>query len=47
MSSVVTDAVAQRLAGEQPSRTRALLTAFAAAVAAGALVYKALRSEPK
>jgi hypothetical protein len=47
MSSVVTDAVAQRLAGEQPSRTHAFYAAFAAAVAAGTLVYKALRSEPK
>ena len=47
MSSVVTDAVAQRLAGEQPSRTRAFYAAFAAAAVAGTLVYKVLRSEPK
>jgi hypothetical protein len=46
MSSVVTEAVAERLAGEQPSRTRAFYAAFAAAVAAGALTYKLLRSEP-
>jgi hypothetical protein len=44
MSSVVTEAVAQRLAGEQPSRTRAFYAAFAAAVAAGTLVYTLLRS---
>ena len=47
MSSIVTDAVAQRLAEEQPSRTHPFYAAFAAAVAAGTLVYKALRSEPK
>ncbi len=44
VSSLVTEAAVQRLAGEQPSRTRAALTAAAAAVVAGTLVYKLLRS---
>ena len=44
MSSVVTEAAAQRLAGEQPSRPRAFFAAFIAGVAAGSLVYKLLRS---
>jgi hypothetical protein len=46
MSSAVTEAVTQRLAGDRPSRTRAFYTACAAAVAAGTLTYKLLRSEP-
>ncbi len=44
VSSLVTEAAAQRLAGEQPSRARAALTAAAAAAVAGTLVYKLLRS---
>jgi hypothetical protein len=34
----------QRLAGGRPSRTRSLVAAAAAGVAAGAVVYKLLRS---
>lgn len=44
MSSVVTDAAAQRLAGEQPSRPRAFVAAVVTGVAAGVIVYKLLRS---
>jgi hypothetical protein len=44
VSSVVTDAAAQRLAGEQPTRPRAFFASVVAGVAAGVLVYKLLRS---
>jgi hypothetical protein len=44
VSSAVEEAAAQRLAGEKPSRTRSFVAAAAAAVAAGTLVYRLLRS---
>jgi hypothetical protein len=44
MTSIAAEAVGRRLAGERPSRPRALLAACAAAAAAGVLVYKLLRS---
>ena len=44
MTSIAAEAVGRRLAGEQQSRPRALLAACAAAVAAGVVVYKLLRS---
>jgi hypothetical protein len=44
MKSVVEKAVATRMAGERASRLPALVTACAAAAAAGVIVYKLLRS---
>jgi hypothetical protein len=44
VSSVLTETAAERLAGDQPSRPRAFVAAAAAAVAAGVLVYRLLRS---
>jgi hypothetical protein len=44
MTSIAAEAAGQRLAGERPSRPRALLAAFAVAAAAGVVVYKLLRS---
>ena len=44
MTSIAAEAAAERLAGKQPSRPRALLAAFVAAAAAGVVVYKLLRS---
>ena len=44
MTSIAAEAAAGRLAGEQHSRPRALLAACVAAVAAGVVVYKLLRS---
>jgi hypothetical protein len=44
MTSQAADAVAERLSGRRPPRLRALLAAGVAAVAAGAFVYKLLRS---
>lgn len=43
--NIALDAVEQRLAGEQPSRTRSLLTAVAAGVAVAVLAYRLLRRE--
>jgi hypothetical protein len=44
MTSIAAEAAAERLAGQRPSRSRALLAACAAAAAAGVVVYKLLRS---
>jgi hypothetical protein len=44
MASMAAETVGRRLAGERQSRTRAFVTACAAAVGAGVLVYKLLRS---
>jgi hypothetical protein len=44
MSSVVTDAASQRLAGGRPSRTAAFVAAAVTGFAAGVLAYKLLRS---
>jgi len=44
VTSIAVEAAARRLAGEQSSRPRALLAAFAAAAATGVIVYKFLRS---
>jgi hypothetical protein len=44
MTSIAAETAAQRVAGQRPSRPRALLAAFAAAAAAGVVVYKLLRS---
>jgi hypothetical protein len=44
MTETIVETAAARLAGQRPSRARALLVAGAAAVGAGVLVYKLLRS---
>ena len=44
MSSLAAETTAKRLSGERPSRMRALVVACVAAVAAGTVVYKLLRS---
>jgi Co/Zn/Cd efflux system component len=44
VTEIVAEAVGQRLAGKQASRPRALLVSSVAAIAAGTLVYKLLRS---
>lgn len=44
LTSLPARTAADRLAGERPSRTKALLTASVAAVAAGVIVYKLLRN---
>jgi len=44
LTSIATEAAARRLAGEQQSCPRAFVAACAAAVAAGVVVYKLLRS---
>jgi hypothetical protein len=46
MKTFAVDAVLQKAAGERPSRTRSLFVAASAAVAAGVLVYRVLRSGP-
>jgi hypothetical protein len=43
VSSTVTDTAAERLAGGQPSRTRALLTSMAIGVGATVVAYRLLR----
>jgi hypothetical protein len=45
VKKLLTDTVLQRAGGERPSRTRSLVAAAVAAVAAGVLVYRVLRSE--
>jgi hypothetical protein len=44
MTSVATEAAAQRLAGQRPSRTRAFVAAAVAGCAAAVIAYKLLRS---
>jgi hypothetical protein len=44
VAALATETAAARLAGRRPSRIRALAVAGVAAVAAGTLVYKLLRS---
>jgi hypothetical protein len=44
VTPLAAEAAVERLAGGRPSRTRALFAAGFAAVAAGTLVYKLLRS---
>jgi hypothetical protein len=44
LSPIAAKAAAERLAGSRPSRVRAFFAAAAAALAAGVLVYKLLRS---
>ena len=44
MKGVVENAVTKRVAGEQPSRLQAFVTAGIAGVATGVAVYKLLRS---
>jgi hypothetical protein len=44
MTATATEAVVERLEGKRPSRLRALFVAGTAAVAAGVVVYKLLRS---
>jgi hypothetical protein len=44
VTGTVAEAAAERLAGGRPSRTRALTAAAVAAVAAGTIVYRLLRS---
>ena len=44
MATTAVEAAAERAAGGRPSRMRALLVASMAAVTAGTLVYKLLRS---
>jgi hypothetical protein len=44
LTSMAAEAAFERFMGRRPSRTRALMVAVAAAAAAGALVYKLLRS---
>jgi hypothetical protein len=44
MSRAAGEAVGERLAGGQPSRTKAFFIASAAGIATGTLVYKTLRS---
>jgi len=44
VTSFVAETAEKRLAGERPSRTRAFLVASMAAVGAGALIYRVLRS---
>ena len=43
---VAKDAAVERMSGQQPGRMRALIAAAAAGVAAAALTYRFLRSEP-
>jgi hypothetical protein len=44
LTGVAAETAARRLAGEQPSRMRALLAASVAALGTGVVVYKLLRS---
>jgi hypothetical protein len=44
MRGSIAETAMKRLAGEQPSRSRALLAASAAAIGAGVTVYRLLRS---
>jgi uncharacterized membrane protein YhiD involved in acid resistance len=44
MAAVATETVGERLAGRRPSRLRALIVSGVAAVGAGVLTYKLLRS---
>lgn len=44
MTETVADTAATRLAGERPSRTRALITATVVGVGAAVVTYKLLRS---
>jgi hypothetical protein len=44
VGGTVAEAAAQRLGGERPSRSRAFIAASVAAVGAGVLVYRLLRS---
>lgn len=44
MAAYATETVGERLAGHRPSRVRALAAAAVAAVGAGVLTYKLLRS---
>ncbi len=44
MTQTVADTAAERLAGEQPSRTRALVTAAFVGVGAAVVTYKLLRA---
>jgi hypothetical protein len=44
MASMAAKTAGKKLAGEQPSRTRAFLAASVVAVGAGVLTYKLLRS---
>jgi hypothetical protein len=44
VTATVTEAVAQRVAGGRPSRSRALFAAAVAAAGAGVLTYRLLRS---
>jgi hypothetical protein len=43
--NIALDTVQQRVAGEQPSRTRSFLTAMALGVAAAVVTYRLLRRE--
>jgi hypothetical protein len=45
MTGLAAEAVGERLAGGRPSRGRAFVVAAGAALAAGVLVYRLLRSE--
>jgi hypothetical protein len=44
MTATAAETVAERLEGKRPSRLRALFVAGTAAIAAGVVVYKVLRS---
>ena len=44
MTALAAETVGRRMAGERPSRTRALVVACIAAVATGTMVYRLLRS---
>jgi hypothetical protein len=44
MAGIAAETVGERLAGERPSRARALFVAGVAAAGAGALTYRLLRS---
>ena len=43
--NIATDTVQQRIAGEQPARTRSLLTALMVGAAAAVLTYRLLRRD--
>jgi hypothetical protein len=45
--NIALDAVQQRVAGDQPSRTRSLLTAMMIGTAAAVLTYRVLRRDNK
>jgi hypothetical protein len=46
MTETVADTAATRLAGERPSRARALATAAIVGLGAAVVTYKVLRAEP-